>query len=271
MRIDLGHPDILLYPDTENGLAHGPCGSDSFRFKDVDPTTEESIEEQRWGADEGLFNPISLPSVDDGVVPNMMPDQNLQWQDHVQQGHLRKSCLCRGCILAEGPRRQHPTQPLPAVHTLHIDVAGPYVETTKGFQYFLVGALRMEGYLIMLQVKMLKTRGAAEICARLGEMLAFFEGIECEGFPIYPDQPRVRRIHSDRAKEFVTRPFQEYCTQNGIRLTTTAGHEPQSNGTAERAVGLIKSVASRCLHHAESQLPTVVGTLQHSMRHSASF
>ena len=42
-------------------------------------------------------------------------------------------------------------------------------------------------------------------------------------------------------------------TQKGIRLTTTAGYEPESNGAAERAVGLIKSVASRCLHHA--QLP----------------
>ena len=113
----------------------------------------------------------------------------------------------------------------------------------------------MEGYPILLHAKMLKTRGAAEICARLGEMLAFFEGLDSEGFHIYPDQPRVRRIHGDRAKEFVTRPFQEFCTQKGIRLTTTggAGYEPQSNGTAERAVGLIKSVASRCLHHA--QLP----------------
>ena len=251
--INLGHPDILFYPDSENGLAHGLFGTDSFRFDDIDPTTEESIEEQRWGADEGLFNPVALPSVDDGVLPVMTPDQHHQWQEHVQQGHLRKSYLCRGCILAEGPRRQHRTQPLPAVHTLHIDVAGPYTETTEGFQYFLVGALRMEGYPILLHAKMLKTRGAAEICARLGEMLAFFEGLDSEGFHIYPDQPRVRRIHSDRAKEFVTRPFQEFCTQKGIRLTTTAGYEPQSNGTAERAVGLIKSVASRCLHHA--QLP----------------
>ena len=75
----------------------------------------------------------------------MTPDQHHQWHDHVQQGHLRKSYLCRGCILAEGPRRQRRTQPLPAVHTLHIDVARPYAETTEGFQYFLVGALRMDG------------------------------------------------------------------------------------------------------------------------------
>ena len=61
MTINLGHPDILLYPDSENGLAHGLFGNDSFRFDDVDPTTEESIEEQRWGADEGLFNPIAFP------------------------------------------------------------------------------------------------------------------------------------------------------------------------------------------------------------------
>ena len=93
---------------------------------------------------------------------------------------------------------------------MHIDVAGPYTQTTEGFQYLLVGALRLEGFPLLLHVKMLKTRGAAEICARLWEMLAFFEGLESEGFYINPAQQRVRRIHSDRAKEFVTRPFQEF-------------------------------------------------------------
>ena len=159
-------------------------GMVSFRFDDIDPMTEESIERQCWAADKGLFNPIALPSVEDGVAHFVMPDQHLQWQDHAQQGHQRKSYLCKGCILAEGPWRQHRTQPFPAVHTLHIDVAGPYPETTEGFQYFLVGTLCMDGYPIMLQVKTPKARGAAEICARLGEMLAFFESLESEGYPI---------------------------------------------------------------------------------------
>ena len=246
-------PLVLSYPVSENDLAHGLFGSDSFRFDDIDPTTEEAIEEQGWAIDMGLLNPLAAPAVDDGNLPSMTPTQHREWQTHVQHGHLKKSYLCRGCILAEGPRRQHRSQQLPSTHVMHIDVAGPYTQTTEGFQYFLVGALRLEGFPLLLHVKMLKTRGAAEICARLWEMLAFFEGLESEGFYINPAQQRVRRIHSDRAKEFVTRPFQEFCTQKGIRLTTTAGYEPQSNGTAERAVGLIKSIASRCLHHA--QLP----------------
>ena len=116
--------------------------------------------EQRRGADEGLFNSISFPSVDDGIVPNMMTDQHLQWQNHVQQGYLWKPYLCKGCILAEGPWRQHCTQPLPVIHTFHIDVAGaagPYTEATQSFQYFLVGTLRMASCPILLQTKIAAT------------------------------------------------------------------------------------------------------------------
>ena len=133
----------------------------------------------------------------------MTPDQHLKRQDHVQQGQVLSVQGLHSC----GGASETTSYPTPScIHTLHI--AGPYAETTEGFQYFLIGALCMEGYPIMLQVKMLKTRGAAEICARLGETLAFFESLESEDFPIYPDQPQARRVHGDRAKEFVTRPFQ---------------------------------------------------------------
>ena len=44
---------------------------DSFRFDDIDPTTEETIEEQGWAIDMGLLNPPAAPAMDDGNLPSM--------------------------------------------------------------------------------------------------------------------------------------------------------------------------------------------------------
>ena len=135
----------------------------------VDASTEGSIEEQHWGAEEGLFNLIALPSVDDGAVHFMTPDQRLQWQDHVHRV-ICASLICAGAaFLRRGLKDNIVPTPSCSSH---------FAQTTEGCQYFLVGVLHVEVYPIMLQVKMLKTRRAAEICARLGEMLAFFKGID---------------------------------------------------------------------------------------------
>ena len=40
-----------------------------------------------------------------------------------------------------------------ATHTLHIDSAGPFTVSDDGFTYFLVGALRMPGFPLMVDVR----------------------------------------------------------------------------------------------------------------------
>ena len=84
-------------------------------------------------------------------------------------------------------------------------------------------------------------------CHQLDVMVNYFESLCFEGFPI-TDAPRLRRLHSDRAREFTAAFFEKFLAhRRGIYHTLTAGYDPQANGTAERSVGLIKALASRCL------------------------
>ena len=94
-----------------------------------------------------------------------------------------------------------------ATHTLHIDIAGPITRSDDGFNYFLVGALRLPGYPLLIDVRQLQTRTSADVCHELSRMTAYFESLSSEGFPL-TDCPRIRRLHSDRAGEF-TAPFFE--------------------------------------------------------------
>ena len=62
---------------------------------------------------------------------------------------------------------------------------------------------------------------------------------------------QIKRRHSDRAGEF-TAPFFVRFLQNHktIYHTFATGYDPQANGTVERPVGLIKSLAARALASA---------------------
>ena len=62
------------------------------------------------------------------------------------------------------------------------------------------------------------------------------------------------RIHSDRGGEFVNDDLKRYCLQHAIRRTTTQGHDPNANATAEKAVGVLKRRTRYLLSGA--RLPT---------------
>ena len=71
------------------------------------------------------------------------------------------------------------------------------------------------------------------------------------GLPI-GETSRIKRLHSDRAGEFIAPFFARFLgNHKSIHHSFTSGYDPQSNGTAERSVGLIKSFASRALATAE--------------------
>ena len=81
-------------------------------------------------------------------------------------------------------------------------------------------------------------------------MTSYFEALSSEGFPL-TDSPRIRRLHSDRAGEFTAPFFEKFLSgRKGIYHILTSGYDPQANGTAERAVGLLKALSARCLSSA---------------------
>ena len=71
--------------------------------------------------------------------------------------------------------------------------------------------------------------------------------MQTEGFGI-GETSRIKRLHSDRAGEFTAPYFARFLANHkSMHHSFASGYDPQANGTAERAVGLIKSLASRCL------------------------
>ena len=173
-------------------------------------------------------------------------------RSHISSGHLTQSNVCKGCLIAEGPRRIHRIvkDVDKATHVLHIDIAGPLITSDDDFTCFLVGALRLPGYPLLIDMQLLQTRTSAEVCHQLEIMVAYFESLSAEGFPL-SDSPHIRRLHSDKAGKFTAPFFEKFLShRKGIYHTMTTGYDPQANGTAERSVGLIKAIsarAARCL------------------------
>ena len=67
-------------------------------------------------------------------------------------------------------------------------------------------------------------------------------------------KPPVTRVHSDQAKEFLSRPVMEWLKEKGIRQTFTSTYDSQANGVAERWINLIKTKSTALL--ASRYLPT---------------
>ena len=122
-----------------------------------------------------------------------------------------------------------------ATHVLHIGIAGPYIESHERHHYFLVGALRLPDRPLLV-ARPLNTRTSVEVCAALERMTSFFESLSFEGFEI-TDSPRIKRLHSDRAREFTALHFQKLLSNHrSIYHTLTTGCDPQTNGTAEEGL-----------------------------------
>ena len=208
---------------------------------------------QEWCSTELVSLPSASLPASDGAVMRLNHRKHEELSEHIRPGHSSKSNLCQGCLQAEGPRKIHRTigDVDRATHTLHIYIAGPFTTSDDGFTYFLVGALRLPGFPLLIDVRLLTSRGSVEVCDALERMVAFFESLQSECFTI-THSSRVKRLHSDRAGELTAPYFERFLTNHkSICHTFTPGYVPQSNGIAERTVGLVKSLAARALATAQ--------------------
>ena len=81
----------------------------------------------------------------------------------------------------------------------------------------------------------------------------------------------IHRLHSDRGTEFVNHELNAYCKLHAILQTTTQGHDPNANATAEAALGTLKRRCRYLLSGA--RLPTKfwgMGVLAAAQQRSAS-
>ena len=63
-------------------------------------------------------------------------------------------------------------------------------------------------------------------------------------------RPRILRLHSDKASEFLTPTIRAYLSQQGVRQTVNSGYDPQDNGGW---LGIVKARATALL--ADVRLP----------------
>ena len=68
----------------------------------------------------------------------------------------------------------------------------------------------------------------------LDAVIYLYLQFRADGYPI-------QQIHTDRAREFTTKSFEQWCRSRSIYKTTTSGDSPQQNGRAERAVQAVKA------------------------------
>ena len=102
-----------------------------------------------------------------------------------------------------------------------------------------VGALRMPGFPLFIDVRNLTSKTSTEVCDELEKMVAFFESLQSEGFTI-GETSRSKRVHSDRAGEQreLIAPYLARLLANRktIHHSFTFCYDRQANGIAERTV-----------------------------------
>ena len=93
-------------------------------------------------------------------------------------------------------------------------------------------------------VELLGSRHVSEILVALGKCIAKFNttGI------------KINRLHSDRAKELLSKKVEKWCSERLIRQSMTEGDDPASNGHVESEVNQLKRPTCLYLRVAGSEV-----------------
>ena len=155
----------------------------------------------------------------------------------------------------QGPVVRNYAQHTPSLNTLHLDTGywGDWSLAEK--RYFIAAALRVEhdktGILIPFFVPV--ENKSAVVVSR--EVFALIDWIStCKQIQAF-NGAKINRILSDQGSEFVNQEFETHARMRGIHLATSPAYQPQSNGVAERMVGLAKQCTRRLL--LASKLPDI--------------
>lgn len=162
---------------------------------------------------------------------------------HVREGLLPhvvcKSTDCKVCLKGKFRRRfDGSLTDTDKFGSLHVDTKGKVdVTSVHGHNYFVT---IVEEFSRFVAVRPIRSKSdAAE------EVLRFVKYFEKQtGHP-------VRKIHTDGGTEF--RRALDRLDADGVQISVTTAHTPESNGLAERAHQTILSLARSCLY--ESKLP----------------
>ncbi|GJX67573.1 retrovirus-related pol polyprotein from transposon TNT 1-94 [Tanacetum coccineum] len=133
--------------------------------------------------------------------------------------------VCEGCLLGKHARSSFPKEatsrakePLQLIHT---DLCGPI--TPPSYSKNLYFMLFIDDYSRKTWVYFLKEKSQAfEVFKKFKAMVEKEKGL------------KIKSMRSDRGGEFLSKEFNKFCEDNGIRRFLTAPYSPQQNGVVER-------------------------------------
>ena len=164
-------------------------------------------------------------------------DEGLQPEVHdgdraiAEQGQDSGDCELHPDLVAfvEGPRKE--AEPLSEVMIRELDIKN------KRWEEHVSDLSDIQSQNLTMAVP-LKSRHVAEITKALSY---FYAKLKSLNLPLH-------RVHSDRAKEFVSKSFATWISQRDVMHTTTAGDEHQGCARAEGEIGYLKKPCSRPSH-----------------------
>ena len=220
----------------------------------------ESIKTGNWGANEDIqpYRKIKDELCVDGdlilrntriVMPSELQDQTLQLAHEGHPGVVRTKQLlrekvwwprmyedvehavgaCHSCQITSttnAPKQPIKATPLPQGpwEQIGIDLSGPY---PTGETLLVV----VDYYSRYPEVEILRSTTAKVIINRLNKIFA------THGLP--------KQIVSDNGPQFVSREFQQFCVENGIKHRKVTPYWPAANGEVERFNGVLKQAIQR--------------------------
>jgi len=126
-------------------------------------------------------------------------------------------CVDGKVVQAPHPRSSTKTTKCELVHT---DMGGPLTESLGGSIYFITALEDSTGFITATPTK---TKGmASEVLKTRIEQLETMMGV------------KVKRVHHDGAKEYLTHDLKAWYEDKGITSEMTAPYKAQQNGKAER-------------------------------------
>ena len=159
--------------------------------------------------------------------------------------HLSRDPDCEFCKKALGPMYRHlnhkyGTQIADHTPTLSFDFSGPLPIAVTGARILMVFVWRLQD-IRLLWAFALVHRTKENVLSCLQSVIADLNTLTGGS------KPPVTRVHSDQAKEFLSRPVVEWLKEKGIRQTFTSTYDSQANGVAERKINLIKTKSTALL------------------------
>jgi hypothetical protein len=148
---------------------------------------------------------------------------------------------------AHSGRREPCTEP----GTLHIDLK-EFARSYGGYQYALIAVDEHTRYIFTQCL-----RQKSEALDAVKRVVAEFNAIvgtrlDTDGKPL--PRPTVRTIMSDREGKLISHAFNEFRADASLHHNTSAPHDHDLNGIAERAIGAVSETAAALLHSANATI-----------------